>query len=382
MFVEAQKYFHQTGTLMFLPPSLRNWGDLRVMILLGVIIAILAILYLVGRFLGRQPEGTINPAIVRMFQQRVQAWWLMYSVLAAGFLLGRVPTVVLIGLIAFWALREFISMTPTRRGDHSALFWVFFVFTPAQFVLVGMGRAYYPVYSIMIPVFASLLIPARITLSGDAKRFLERYAKIHVGLMICVYSLSFAAAVLDVEDVEIEPEGVATVGSPSGGETPGETTTTTTEDVESDAGVPAVAVSVEARSPAGLLFYLVLIVQLSDVFQYAWGRLLGKRVIAANINASRTWEGLVGGVATAAVCGVLFSWITPFSWWGSSIMSMILAVMGAAGGMTMSAIKRDRGVTDYGTLVQGHAGVLDRIDSLCFAAPVFYHLVPLITQLR
>lgn len=379
MFVEAQKYFHQTGTLMFLPPSLRNWGDLRVMILLGVIIAVLAILYLVGRFLGRQPEGTINPAIVRMFQQRVQAWWLMYSVLAAGFLLGRVPTVVLIGLIAFWALREFISMTPTRRGDHSALFWVFFVFTPAQFVLVGMGRAYYPVYSIMIPVFASLLIPARITLSGDAKRFLERYAKIHVGLMICVYSLSFAAAVLDVE---IEPEGVATVGSPSGGETPGETTTTKTEVVEPDAGVPVVAVSVEARSPAGLLFYLVLIVQLADVFQYAWGRLLGKRVIAANINASRTWEGLVGGVATAAVCGVLFSWITPFSWWGSSIMSMILAVMGAAGGMTMSAIKRDRGVTDYGTLVQGHAGVLDRIDSLCFAAPVFYHLVPLITQLR
>ncbi|MEE3372854.1 MAG: phosphatidate cytidylyltransferase [Planctomycetota bacterium] len=379
MFVEAQNYVHDAGTLMFLPPTLRNWGDLRVMILLGVIIAVLAILYLVGRFLGRQPEGTINPAIVRMFQQRVQAWWLMYSVLAAGFLLGRVPTVVLIGLIAFWALREFISMTPTRRGDHSALFWVFFVFTPAQFVLVGMGRAYYPVYSIMIPVFASLLIPARITLSGDAKRFLERYAKIHVGLMICVYSLSFAAAVLDVE---IEPESVADAGAPSGGKTADETTATETEDAQADSGVPVVAVSVEARSPAGLLFYLVLIVQLADVFQYAWGRLLGKRVIAANINASRTWEGLVGGVATAAVCGVLFSWITPFSWWGSSIMSMILAVMGAAGGMTMSAIKRDRGVTDYGTLVQGHAGVLDRIDSLCFAAPVFYHLVPLITQLR
>ena len=379
MFVEDQSYFHDVATLMFLPPSLRNWGDVRVMILLGVIIAILAILYLVGRFLGRQPEGTINPAIVRMFQQRVQAWWLMYSVLAAGFLLGRVPTVVLIGLIAFWALREFISMTPTRRGDHSALFWVFFVFTPAQFVLVGMGRAYYPVYSIMIPVFASLLIPARITLSGDAKRFLERYAKIHVGLMICVYSLSFAAAVLDVE---IPPERAADVGASAGGETQDEPAATEPEAAEPDSVVNVGAGSVEARSPAGLLFYLVLIVQLADVFQYAWGRLLGKRVIAANINASRTWEGLVGGVATAAVCGVLFSWITPFSWWGSSIMSMILAVMGAAGGMTMSAIKRDRGVTDYGTLVQGHAGVLDRIDSLCFAAPVFYHLVPLITQLR
>ena len=309
----------------------------------------------------------------------MQAWWLMYSVLAAGFLLGRVPTVVLIGLIAFWALREFISMTPTRRGDHSALVWVFFVFTPAQFVLVGMGREYYSVYSIMIPVFTSLLIPARITLSGDAKRFLERYAKIHVGLMICVYSLSYAAAILDVE---IEPEVVETSGSPSGSETSGEATPGKAKDTESEAEATVAAVAVEARSPFGLLFYLVLIVQLADVFQYACGRLLGKRVIAANINASRTWEGLLGGVATAAVCGVLFSWITPFSWWGSSIMSMILAVMGAAGGMTMSAIKRDRGVTDYGTLVQGHAGVLDRIDSLCFAAPVFYHLVPLIAQLQ
>ena len=363
---------------MLLPPPPYR-GDVRVMVLLGVIIAILAILYLIGRILGRQPEGTINPAIVRMFHQRVRAWWLMYSILAAGFLLGRAPTMVLIGLISFWALREFISMTPTRRGDHRALFWVFFVFTPGQFVLVGLGRDYYPAYSIMIPVFASLLIPARISLAGDSKRFLERYAKIQVGLLICVYSLSYSAAVLDVS---IEPPTVETEVPVSDSQTPAETPPEVPRIVQSQAEQAPTAATTSARSPAGLLFYLVLIVQLADVFQYAWGQLLGKRVIAPNINASRTWEGLVGGVATAAVCGVLFSWITPFSWWGSAIMSMILAVMGAAGGMTMSAIKRDRGVTDYGTLVQGHAGVLDRIDSLCFAAPVFYHLVPFIARLQ
>ncbi|MAV36080.1 MAG: phosphatidate cytidylyltransferase [Planctomycetaceae bacterium] len=377
--VEVQSDLYRAGILTILPAPLPYRGDVRIMILLGVIIAILAILYLVGRILGRQPEGTINPAIVRMFHQRVRAWWLMYSILAAGFLLGRAPTVILIGLISFWALREFITMTPTRRGDHRALFWVFFVFTPVQFVLVGLGRDYYPAYSIMIPVFASLLIPARISLAGDSKRFLERYAKIHVGLLICVYSLSYSAAVLDVQ---IEPAVAETVVPSPGAETPAETPREAASGVRPDPNQTPITITAEARSPAGLLFYLVLIVQLADVFQYAWGQLLGKRVIAPNINASRTWEGLIGGVATAAVCGVLFSWITPFSWWGSSIMAMILAVMGAAGGMTMSAIKRDRGVTDYGTLVQGHAGVLDRIDSLCFAAPIFYHLVPFIARLQ
>jgi phosphatidate cytidylyltransferase len=127
-------------------------------------------------------------------------------------------------------------------------------------------------------------------------------------------------------------------------------------------------------SNAGLLFYFVLIVQLGDVFQYAWGQFLGRRVIAPEINASRTWEGFFGGVASTTLVGGLLWWATPFRLWEAACLSLVTAVMGFAGGITMSAIKRDRGVTDYGTLVQGHAGVLDRIDSICFAAPVFFHL--------
>jgi phosphatidate cytidylyltransferase len=97
-------------------------------------------------------------------------------------------------------------------------------------------------------------------------------------------------------------------------------------------------------------------------------------VIAESIHAGRTWEGFIGGVVSTTLLGILMSWITPFGVWESGLIAMITAIMGFAGGMTMSAIKRDRGVTDYGTLVQGHAGLLDRIDSLCFAAPVFFHL--------
>ncbi len=238
-------------------------------------------------------------------------------------------TVVIFGLISFWALREFITLTPTRLGDHRTLFWVFFLFTPLQYVLVGIEK--YGLYSILIPVYAFLFIPARVALSGDYKRFLERTAKIQCGLMVCVYCLSHAPALLSL-DIH------------------------------------------NYKGNARLLFFFVLIVQLNDVLQYACGRRLGRRVIAPTISPNKTWEGFIGGAAGATLLGTALWWATPFKPWEAAGMSLVISVMGFAGGMTMSAIKRDRGVKDYGTLVVGHGGVLDRIDSICFAAPVFFHL--------
>lgn len=313
-----------------------------VMWLLGCVMGSLGVLTLIARLLRKRPAGTIDPAVVHVFNRRIRAWWLMSVVLAVGLLLQRVGTVVVFGLVSFWALREFITMTPTRRGDHRALFWVFFLFTPLQYVLVGLGPDYYRIYSILIPVFASLLIPARTAFSGDHRRFLERSAKIQSGLLICVYSLSYAPALLDLRFQHNE--------------------------------------QIWNGDPPALLIYFVLVVQLAEVAQYAWGRLLGRHVIAPEINASRTWEGLCGGVTSAAIVGALLSWVTPFGVFGSACMSALIAVMGFAGNMTMSAIKRDRRVSDYGTLVQGHAGVLDRIDALCFSAPVFFHLAPVFYQ--
>ena len=325
-----------------------TWLNPRSLWLMGVVLAILAGAYIVGMFLRKQPEGTVHPALARAFNERVRAWWMMAAILMAGFLLRYHATVFLFFLISFWALREFITMTPTRRSDHRTLFWVFFVITPAHYLLVGMGETWYPLYSIMIPVFGWLVLPSRIAFSGDSKRFLERSAKILAGLIFCVYSLSYAPALLDLSLYTRDASG---------------------------------ALQLWEGSKPGLLFYFVLLVQLSDLLQYAWGKLIGRHVIAPNINASRTWEGFCGGVASTTLFGVLLYWVTPFGVWGSACMAMIVAVMGFAGGMTMSAIKRDRGVKDYGTLVQGHAGVLDRIDSLCFSAPVFFHMAPIIARL-
>ncbi|HEX5106085.1 MAG TPA: phosphatidate cytidylyltransferase [Pirellulaceae bacterium] len=343
--------------------------DLRTNVLLFSVMAILLIAYIVGRFLRRQPESTANPAVVRTFNLRVRAWAMMFAILIAGFLFGYVATVVLFALVSFWALREFITMTPTRRGDHRTLFWTFFLFTPLQYFLIGVGHEFYGFYTIMIPVYASLFIPARIAISGDPKRFLERVAKIQAALLICVYALSHAPAMLDLE-LQTADGQPWVLGAPE-------------EPAKADAEEPAPPPAIGAAEPpnveeqlgsnAGLLFFFVLLVQLNDVFQYMWSQLLGRHVIAPQINASRTWEGFVGGVLSTMLAGMLLYWATPFGFWAGPIAGVI-AVAGFAGSMTMSGIKRDRGVKDYGTLVSGHAGVLDRIDSICFAAPVFFHI--------
>ncbi len=310
----------------------------RTLGLIGAVLVLLGVATAVVKVLKRRPDSGIDPAILETFSSRVRAWWILLSTLAAAFLLGHIVTVILFGLISFWALREFITLTPTRPGDHRTLFWVFFLITPLQFVLVGAGC--YGFYSIMIPVYAFLLVPARIAMAGDYKRFLERTAKIQTGLLICVYCLSYAPALLMLELPPLA-EGEADTGG-----------------------------------NLRLLFFFVLMVQLSDALQYAWAQMPSKHVIVPTINATRTWEGLLGGMGSVTLIGAILWWATPFhgaNWWMAAAMSAVIALMGFAGGITLSAIKRDRGVKDYGTLVEGHGGVLDRIDSLCFAAPVFFH---------
>jgi phosphatidate cytidylyltransferase len=309
-------------------------ADWQTLALVGGVLALLAITTTVGQLLRLYPDSGLNPPAVRSFNLRLRAWWLMCSVLAAALVVGNTATVVLFGLLSFGALREFITLTPTRLGDHRALFWVFFLFTPLQYLLIGMmGHSHDELYNVLLPVYAFLFILARVALSGDYKRFLERTAKIQAGLLICVYCLSFAPALLFIH-------------------------------------LPGGSSGANVR----LLFFLILMVQLSDALHFLWSKLVGRTVIAPTISPGKTWEGFLGGTASATLLGAALWWATPFPPWGAAGMSLLISIMGFAGGMTMSAIKRDRGVKDYGTLVEGHSGLLDRIDSLCFAAPVFFHV--------
>jgi phosphatidate cytidylyltransferase len=296
----------------------------------------------VGQMLRRQTEIGVNPAVVEQFNLRVRSWWMLTAMLAVGYLFDSPKvTVVLFGGLSFWALREFITLTPTRVADHRTMFWVFFVFTPLHFYLVATKR--YEAYTVMIPVYAFLFIPARTALAGDFKRYLERCATIQAGLMICVYCLSHAPALLSL-DIYLDPTSDAKYNS------------------------------------FRLLLFFFIIVALSDAFHYVCEKFLGKHPIAPAISQNKTWEGFLGGMGCASLCGMALYGATPFQPAVAAMMAAIISSMGYAGGLTMSAIKRDRGVKDYGTLLVGHPGVLDRIDSICFAAPVFYHVTRYLTM--
>ncbi len=348
--------------------------ELKTLSLVGGVLLLLGITSTVLHLLRNRDDSSLDTAMLRTFRQRVRWWWALFAVLAFAFLLGRIAAVVLFGGMAFWALREFITLTPTRPGDHRALFWVFFLFTPLQFGLVAMNR--YDLFSVVIPVYGLLFIPARIALAGDYKRFLERVAKVQAGLLICVYCLSHAPALLTLDLTAHHGSGSAAAATAADVETPAAENGETGSDSESDE-MPVEKRRTHWGSNARLLFFFVLIVQLSDALQYAWAQIPSRHVIAPAINPNKTWEGLLGGTSSVALLGAVLWWATPFSgesWWMAAVMSMAIAAMGFAGSFTMSAIKRDRGVKDYGTLVEGHGGLLDRIDSLCFAAPVFFHL--------
>ena len=297
----------------------------------GGVLVLLLVSSALGAVLKRRASTDAGRATVANLNARIRAWWKMCAIFALSVFSGPYGALLLFALISFLALREYMTLVPTRRGDHRTLFWSFFVITPLQYFLVGIQ--WYGLFAIMIPVFAFIFLPTRIAMSGDTAHFLERAAKIQFGLMICSYCLSHAPALLLLR-------------------------------------IPGF----EGRD-ARLLLYLVIVDQMSDVLQYVWGKLLGRHKIAPRVSPNKTWEGFAGGVLTATALGAALWWATPFTPLQSAGMSLAICLLGFAGGLVMSAIKRDIGVKDFGVVIEGHGGILDRMDSLCFAAPVFFHLV-------
>ena len=289
----------------------------------------LVVATVVGVGLSRRARTGQARATIANLNARIRAWWAMVVVFAIAVWTGGIGSIVLFALMSLFALREFVTLAPTRREDHRTLLWAFFVLTPLQYYLIAIR--WYGLFAIMIPVYAFVLVAVSSVIAGRTDRFLERTATIHWGLMVCLYCVSHAPALLILE-------------------------------------VPGY------RTNAKLLVFLVLVVQISDVLQYVFGKLFGKRPIASNISPNKTWEGFIGGVAGACAIGTAIWWATPFSPLVALGMSLAITLSGFAGGLVMSAVKRDRGVKDYGALIAGHGGMLDRIDSLCFAAPVFFHL--------
>jgi phosphatidate cytidylyltransferase len=293
--------------------------DRETQYLLGGTLGILTVASVIGWVLKARITSEGGRKVVDNLVSRTNAWWVMAAVFGGALAIGKLAPVFLFAFTSFLALREFITLTPTRRGDHRSLFWAFFVILPLQYWT--LASEWYGLFSILIAI------------AGDTEHFLERTAKIQWGLMIAVYSVSHAPALVTLLEI------------------PGYT------------------------GNAKLLFFLVFVAQISDVLQYVWGKLCGRHPIAPKLSPNKTIEGFVGGSLSAIAAGTALWWATPFTPLQAAGMSAVIVLMGFFGGLVMSAIKRDRGVKDYGETIPGHGGVLDRIDSLCFAAPVFFHCV-------
>ena len=272
-----------------------------------------------------------NSATLVNLNQRIKAWWVMIAIIAAAFLFGRNGMIVLFALISFAALREFVTVTHTRRSDHWVLLGMFGIIIPAQYYLIWVE--WYGLYTIFIPVYCFLIMPAITALHGDTERFLERVAAQQWAVMISVYCLSHVPALLTLNIPGFEGKKLL------------------------------------------LIAFLIIVVQGSDVLQYIFGKLFGRHRLAPKVSPSKTWEGLVGGLVSASALGAALYWLTPFSPLAAAGVSFLACLMGFFGGLVASAIKRDQGVKDWGQLIDGHGGMLDRADSIVFAAPVYFHIV-------
>ncbi|WP_315808602.1 phosphatidate cytidylyltransferase [Pseudomonas sp. C9-3] len=291
---------------------------------------ILVLASLVGAVLRwRAPAGP--HVVIDNLNARINAWWVMVAVIGCAFALGYWAVILLFYGVSFYALREFLTLMPTRRSDYPALVAAFYFVLPMQYLLIGIQ--WYGLFSIFIPVYVFLLLPILASLGGDSKHFLERASKVQWALMLAVFCISYVPALLTLNIEGYEGRNLL------------------------------------------LIAFLVIVVQLSDVLQYVCGKLFGKRKIAPNLSPSKTLEGFVGGVALATLIGGALWWITPFAFWQALLIALMINILGFFGGLVMSAIKRDRGVKDWGHMIEGHGGMLDRLDSVCFAAPVFFHFV-------
>jgi phosphatidate cytidylyltransferase len=274
-----------------------------------------------------QPERDLGELVAR-----IKSWWLMVAIFTIAMAVSRTVSVVFLGFVSFLALKEYLSLIPTRRADRRVLFWAYLA-VPLQFYWVSSG--WYGLFINLNPVYVLLFLPQRMVTVGETSGFLAAAGTLHWGLMTTVFSLSHAAYLLALP-AEVNPSG--------GG--------------------------------AGLLLYLVFLTQFNDVAQYVWGKLFGKDALVPRVSPKKTLQGLAGGLGTTIVMATLLApWLTPLDLPGAFVAGVLISVGGFVGDITISALKRDLGVKDSGNLIPGHGGILDRVDSLTYTAPLFFHYV-------
>jgi phosphatidate cytidylyltransferase len=296
--------------------------DSRVGYTLGALISVLIIAE-VARFSLRRRQSA------RELSQRIRSWWVIVLICAIALIVSPVVVLVLLAFVSYLALKEYVSIAPTRMTDRAVLL-VAYLAIPTQWWWIGAGH--YGMFIIWVPVYLFVLVPSIMVLRGETEGFLRALGTLHWGLMLCVFSIGHIAYLFML---------------------PG-----------------------NASEGARLLLTLLVLTQGNDVAQYVWGKVAGRHRIAPAVSPNKTVEGFAGGlITTVALAALIGPFLTPMSLPMSVLAGFLLAVSGFLGDLTVSAVKRDIGIKDTGSLIPGHGGVLDRVDSLVFAAPLFFHFM-------
>lgn len=294
--------------------------------MLGVI-ALLVIATLIQLFLSmKSPQKDFSE-----LRLRINSWWWMIGLLFVFLTISTHAAIAFFGFVSFLALKEFLSIVHTRQADRRVVFWAY-LSIPVQYYWVATG--WYGMFIIFIPVYMFLFIPMRMVLKGETEGFIKSAGILHWAVMLTVFSVSHIAYLL------VLPEQNALAGG------------------------------------IGLVLYLLFMTQFNDVCQYIWGKLLGKHKIIPKVSPNKTWEGFIGGVVTITlVSGFVAPLLTPLSMHEGLFAGLIISLGGFIGDVVISSVKRDLRIKDSGNLIPGHGGVLDRMDSLIYTAPLFFHFI-------
>ncbi len=265
--------------------------------------------------------------------QRLRTWWIIIVLLSSAILLSSNASLVFFALISFLGLKEFLTLAPTRRVDRNVLFYIY-LSIPVQYMWAALE--WYGMFIIFVPVYLFLFVPLRMVLGGNTTNFLKAAGVLHWGVMTTVFSLSHLAFLLMLPATESNPYG----------------------------------------SGPALVLYVIILTQLNDVAQFIWGKTFGSRRVVPSVSPNKTWEGLLGGVLTTTTLAVVLSiWMTPMSLLQAVFAGLGIGIFGFVGDVCVSAVKRDLGIKDTSQMLPGHGGVLDRVDSLTYTAPLFFHYV-------
>lgn len=261
---------------------------------------------------------------------RTKSWWYMALGIAIIITAPSIVGTVIMAYVSFVALREVLSIGKFREADRAALFAAYFSI-PIQYFLAY--KMYYHQFLYFIPLIMYMGLAIILMLTGKTSKIGRSMSLIPSVLLMTVYMPSHIVLLFNMDFASF------------------------------------------SAGPGGLIIFLIMLTEFNDVFQFAWGKLLGKRKILPSISPSKTWEGFIGGILTTAILAFLIRFLTPLSGTQALITGFVLGIMGFVGDTLISAIKRDLELKDTDDLIPGHGGAMDRLDSIIITAPVFYHLL-------